>query len=209
MAPGGMGRETAWLVERINEKKATWNLLGFVDDNESIRGTKINGYPVLGGCACLTEYADAYLVCAVGASKIRKKIIDKINSLLERPQYAILIDPAVEMSKLVSVGEGTIICARSVVTVNVAVGCHVLINTACTIGHDAVLHDFVTFYPGVNISGNTEMMECVELGTGTQVIQGKTIGESAIVGASAVVIKDIPAKCTAVGCPAKPIKFWE
>ena len=29
---GGMGRETAWLVERINDVSPTWDLLGFMDD---------------------------------------------------------------------------------------------------------------------------------------------------------------------------------
>ena len=33
----GFGREVAWLVERINAKQPTWNLLGFMDDNEETR----------------------------------------------------------------------------------------------------------------------------------------------------------------------------
>lgn len=37
---GGCGREIAWLVERINNVEATWNLKGFIDDNESCWGTK-------------------------------------------------------------------------------------------------------------------------------------------------------------------------
>lgn len=205
----GFGREVAWLVERINEKNHTWNLLGFVDDNEKIHGTVINSYPVLGGCDCLTDYPDAYIVCAVGSSTIRKKIIEKINSLLKKPKYAILIDPIVQKSDTVSVGEGTIICANNILTVNIEIGCHVIINLACTVGHDAILHDYVTLYPTVNFSGNSEAMECVELGTGSQIIQGKTIGGYTIVGAGSTVVKDIPAKCTAVGSPAKPIKFFE
>lgn len=35
------------------------------------------------------------------------------------------------------------------------------------------------------------------------------IGDYTIVGAGAVVAKTLPAKCTAVGVPAKPIKFHE
>ena len=44
----GFGREVAWLVERINKINPTWNLLGFLDDNEKIQGKEINGYKVLG-----------------------------------------------------------------------------------------------------------------------------------------------------------------
>lgn len=47
---GGFGREVAWLVERINEKAPTWDLQGFIDDNESIHGNVEDDYKVLGGC---------------------------------------------------------------------------------------------------------------------------------------------------------------
>lgn len=33
---GGFGREVAWLIEDINRIKQTWNIIGFVDDNDAI-----------------------------------------------------------------------------------------------------------------------------------------------------------------------------
>lgn len=50
------------------------------------------------------------------------------------------------------------------------------------------------------------MGECSKFGTGMQIIQGKNIGTESIIGAGAVVIRDIPDRCTAVGSPAKVIK---
>lgn len=205
----GFGREVAWLVERINKQNPTWDLIGFVDDNPKIQGEIINGYPVIGDCNSLKNIQDAFVVCAVGASKVRKSIIDKICLINPNIKFATLIDPSVEMSNLVRIGKGTIICAHTIITVNIEIGSHVIINLDCTIGHDAVLRDFVTLYPSVNVSGATDIGECSELGTGMQIIQGKSIGAHSIVGAGAVVIKDIPEKCTAVGSPAKPIKFFE
>ena len=111
------------------------------------------------------------------------------------------------MSDRVFIGEGSIICAGSIITVDIRIGKHVILNLDCTVGHDACLEDFVTVYPSVNVSGNVLVEECAELGTGTQIIQGKKIGAQTIVGAGAVVVKDLPEKCTAVGSPAKPIKF--
>lgn len=205
----GFGREVAWLVERINKVAPTWNLLGFMDDNEAIHGTEINGYRVLGGTAAVGNYPDAYFVCAVGASKVREKIIGNLKMINPNIRFGTVIDPSVEMSDLVTVGEGTIICAHTIITVNITIGSHVIINLDCTIGHDAILHDFVTLYPSVNVSGITDIGHAVELGTGMQIIQGKTVGDYSIVGAGAVVVRDIPANCTAVGSPAKPIKFFE
>ena len=204
----GFGREVAWLVERINRVTPTWNLRGFMDDNEAIHGTEINGYHVLGGTDAVGNYPDAYFVCAVGASKIREKIIGNMKAINPDIRFATVIDPSVEMSDFVTIGEGTIICAHTIITVNISIGDHVIINLDCTIGHDAVLHDYVTLYPSVNVSGMTNIGHCSELGTGMQIIQGKTVGDYSIVGAGAVVVKDIPANCTAVGSPAKPIKFF-
>ena len=45
---GGFGREVAWLIERINSVKPTWELVGFVDDNKALMGDNISGYPVVG-----------------------------------------------------------------------------------------------------------------------------------------------------------------
>ncbi len=204
---GGFGREVAWLVERINAQSPTWNLKGFIDDNESIKGSFFDGFEVLGNIDYLRSLdSERFVVCAVGASKVRQRIIDRLsgsNSL----SFATLIDPSVLMSNSVSIGEGSIICAGTIATVDITIGKHNIINLDCTIGHDAVLEDYVTLYPSVNISGSTTIRECVELGTGMQIIQGKTIGKGSIIGAGAVVVKDITENCTAVGSPAKPIKY--
>lgn len=205
----GFGREVAWLVERINKIDQTWNLIGFLDDDNEIQNTKINGYPVLGKTTDIVKFLDTYFVCAVGASKTREFIIHKLKSINPEIKYATLIDPSVELSDLVKIGEGSIICAHTIITVNIDIGDHVIINLDCTIGHDAVLKDFVTLYPSVNVSGATIIGHGSELGTGMQIIQGKTVGDNSIVGAGAVVVKDIPDNCTAVGSPAKPIKFHD
>lgn len=204
----GFGREVAWVVERINKNNPTWNLLGFIDDDDSIQDSSINGYKVLGKTEVAKEYPDVFFVCAVGASMIREKIIKNLKSVNPNIKFATLIDPSVELSDFVTIGEGTIICAHTIITVNINIGKHVIINLDCTIGHDAILNDYVTLYPSVNVSGITNIGYAVELGTGMQIIQGKSIGNYSIVGAGAVVVNDLPEKCTAVGCPAKAIKFF-
>lgn len=98
-----------------------------------------------------------------------------------------------------------IICAGTIIAVYVRIGRHE-INLAYTVEEDDVIHDYITFYLNVNISGNVEVGECSELGTGIQIIQGKNIRKESIIGAGAVVIRDIPDKCTAVGNPAKVIR---
>ncbi len=206
---GGFGREVAWLVERINKVTPTWNIAGFLDDSEAVQNTVINGYKVLGRCDYLQNISEeCWVVCTIGASKTRKSVVEKIKKY-PNVKFPVLIDPSVLCSELLQIGEGTVICAGTIATVNITIGRHVILNLDCTVGHDAVLHDYVTVYPSVNISGNVVVEECVELGTGTQIIQGKRIEKETVVGAGAVVVKDLPARCTAVGAPAKPIKLLE
>ena len=198
---GGFGREVAWLVERINEVKPTWNLKGFIDDNEARWGTYEDGYEVLGETEFLINQSDVYAVCAVGSAKVRQQIIEKLKG--SNINFATLIDPSVILSKRVEIGEGTIICAGTILTVDIKIGKHVIINLDCTLGHDDVTDDFVTIYPSVNVSGNVSVGKCCELGTGMQIIQGKTITSGVILGAGAVVVKDIIESGTYIGCPAK------
>lgn len=201
---GGLGREVVWLINRINHVKPTWNLIGFVDDNNRLHGSVISGYPVLGSCSWLREQMnEIYAVCAIGFSKVRKAVISKLEGI----KFATLIDPSVVMSNRIQIGEGCIIGAGSILTVDIVIGNYIIINPGCTVGHDAVLKDYVSLYPGVNISGNTLLEDCVEMGTGSQIIQGLKVGEGTIVGAGSVVVRDLPDECTAVGCPAKVIKF--
>ena len=201
---GGFGREVAWLIERINNKTPTWNLLGFVDDNTSLHGSILDGYPVLGGEEFLHEKS-LWVICAIGSAKTRKQVVNRIEKL-KTIQFATLIDPSVIMSNRVSIGEGSIICAGTVITVDVTIQSHVIINLDCTIGHDGVIARFVTMYPSVNVSGMVSIGECSEIGTGSQIKQGINIGDNIITGAGAVIVKDIEQSGTYVGVPVSFIK---
>ncbi len=205
---GGLGRETIWMVERINAVKPEWNILGFIDDKPSLKGKIIDGYKVLGNSVDVSTYPDAYFVCAVGLAAIRKSAVEKIKKIAPI-KFATLIDPACVLSNRSKIGEGCIICAHTYITVDTKIGNHVYFGADGTIGHDARVDDFVTCYPGVNVAGSTHIETACEIGSGSQVIQGVTVGKGTIVGAGSVVIRDLPADCTAVGAPAKPIKFHE
>ena len=203
---GGFGREVAWLVERINQENEEWNLKGFIDDNSAIHGTQEGGYTVIGGCDYLKTLSEpVWVVCAIGNSKIRKKIIEKLYDI-SKVQFATLVDPSIIKSSRVTIQEGSILCAGTIMTVDIKIGSHVIINLDCTIGHDVIIQDFVTIYPSVNVSGNVLIGECVELGTGAQIIQGKDVCCGSIIGAGAVVVSNLEKSGTYVGVPAKKVK---
>lgn len=203
---GGLGREAIWIAERMNAHNPEWNILGFIDDNPELSGTSVSGYPILGTTADVVKYPDAYYVCAIGNAKARKLVTKKARSFAPI-KFATLIDPTCIFSNKVTFGEGCVVCAYTYITVDIKIGNHVYIGANCTVGHDAVVDDFVTLYPSVTLSGNTHIASGCELGTGSQVIQGLTVESNTIVGAGSAVIRNLPSDCTAVGVPALPIKY--
>lgn len=198
----GFGREVAWLIEELDE----FNVIGFVDDNKEIQDKKINDIPVVGGISFLIDQKEeTNVVIAIGNPTIRYKIYEQLkeNKNIKFPN---IIAKDVRISNSNKLGIGNIICTQSILTVNITLGNFNHINLDCTVGHDVILHDFVTVYPSVNISGNVVVGNYSELGTGTKIIQGKSITENVIIGAGSVVIKDLIEKGTYVGSPVRKVK---
>lgn len=204
---GGFGREVKTIIDRINEvNPQTYNFLGFYDDGFD-KGTMINGYPVLGGIKDINLVEeDLCLVLAIGDPKIKSKVLSKVtNSCVD---YPTIIHPNTSISNdEVKIGKGSIICEGTIITCNIVIGDFVIVNLLCTIGHDTIIKDYCAFMPSVNISGEVLIKENVYIGTGAKIINQLEIGTNTIVGAGAIVSKSLPDNCTAVGIPAKPIKY--
>ena len=79
------------------------------------------------------------------------------------------------------------------------------------IGETAEIGDGVMLYHGVTLGGQVltqtkrhpTIGDNVTIGAGAKVLGPITIGEGSAVGANAVVTKDVPANCIAIGIPAK------
>lgn len=206
---GGFGREVLALIEDINKVIPTWNIVGFFDDGYD-KGIMVNGYPNLGKTEDLNKWVTPIsLAVSIGSPIVKKKILDKISNPLV--DYPTLIHPLAWIGdkEFVEIGKGCIICAGNMITTNITIHDFVILNLGCTVGHDSVINSYAAFMPSVNISGEVIIGEGVYVGTGAKIINQLEIGDYTIVGAGAVVAKTLPAHCTAVGVPAKVIKFRE
>jgi sugar O-acyltransferase, sialic acid O-acetyltransferase neuD family len=203
---GAFSREVLWLIQEINENKKEWEVLGFLDDNLENIEKKIHNKPVLGKIEDLKKISkDVYSVITIANGDIREKIINQYSDR----KFATLIHPNVKIDSSNSIGEGTIICSGNIITVDISIGKHVIINLSCTIGHDAIISDYVTIFPGVNISGGVHIGKNSSIGTGTAILQYLEVGKNVTLGSLSNVIRNIPDYCTAVGNPAKVIKKYE
>ena len=200
---GGVGRETAWIIEQINMRKPTWNIIGFVDDNEYIWNSEINCYKVIGNLSCLNDLENKpYVIIAIANYEVKKNIVSKLGNRFE---FATIIHPDVYLNRTIEIGKGSIIYPAVIMTTNISIGNHVIISPKCGIGHDSVVKDYVSILWNVNISGFDVIEEGVLVGSGATIIQGRNVGKGAIIGAGAVVVSNIKSNSVNVGVPAKSI----
>lgn len=200
---GGFGREVTALVEAINDDRPAWELIGFVDDHPDLRGGTVLDWPVLGSTDWLCRQTRLHYVLALGASRLRQRLGSRLSEAALEP--ATLCHPEARSHRSCHIGPGAILCRGVTLTVAVTLGRHVILNLNATAGHEAVLGDYTTAHPGVHISGAAVTGTAVELGTGCVLLPGVRVGSQAIVGAGAVVHRDLPEGCTAVGVPARPL----
>lgn len=203
---GGFGLEVAGLIQHINAAEPTWHLIGFFDDGKPT-GTRINDWMVIGGLNELNAWKEPLaVVFALGIPKTKTAVVSRLdNTNLWHPT---LMHPSVIIGsdKHVQVGDGSIVCAGTIITTNIQIGRHVILNLGCTVGHETHIGDYSSFMPACNISGEVTIGESTFWGTGAKIINAKIVGDHATIGAGAVVINHIPDHATAVGIPAKVVK---
>jgi sugar O-acyltransferase (sialic acid O-acetyltransferase NeuD family) len=209
LGAGGFAREVLDIFEARNAAGHADEMLGFVVDAEYGQpGVLVNDKPILGGFDWLADHArDVLAVCGVGDPAVRRRMVLRAREAGAR--FGNAMHPNAILTRRVTLGEGVIITAGCIFTNQIRVGHHVQVNLDCTIGHDAILEDFVTLAPGVHVSGNVTLREGAYVGTAANIIEKKTIGAWSVVGAGSVVTSDVPPNATVVGVPGKVIKTRE
>jgi sugar O-acyltransferase (sialic acid O-acetyltransferase NeuD family) len=192
---GGMGKETHWLIQENLTNQ--FNVLGFVDDFKT--NQSFQNLPLVNKIE-----PNNNSIIAISDSIIRKQIVTK-NKL----NYSSVIHSNTSIHESIELGIGNIICKGVILTVDIKIGNHLIININSTIGHDVILDDFVSIMIGVHISGNVKIGEGTLIGSGAVILPNITIGKWCIIGAGSVVTKNIPDYSTVVGIPGKIIKIEE
>jgi sugar O-acyltransferase (sialic acid O-acetyltransferase NeuD family) len=143
------------------------------------------------------------IIIAIGDNELRKKKVEQLEEIL----FTTAIHPSAVVSSNVAIGEGSVIMATSIINTGAKIGKHVIINTGALIEHDCIIEDFAHVSPKAALAGNVTVKEGAQVGINSSVRQGITIGKWSIVGAGAVIVKDVPDYAVVVGNPGKIIKY--
>lgn len=188
---GGHAREVAQQI--LREMKKT--VLFYVDDQYA------NDH-----CFPISEFipSESKIMIAVGNSVDRESISKRLP--LETEYWSFVSSNSFFSNDgSVRIGKGSFIGLNSILTTNIQIGDHAIINRGNQIGHDCMIGDFFSMMPGAIVGGNVEIGDRVYLGSGSNIREKIKICDDVTIGMNAAVVKDITEPGIYVGVPAKKL----
>lgn len=156
---------------------------------------------------------DDKLISSLRNGGIGKAIVAHGNNSIKEQLYLKAINEGFDLINVIHprsiiattavIGRNVIINASAIVQPYARVGNGVMVHAGVIIDHDCVIEDFVNLSPGATLAGGVHVKKRAYIFTGALIIPQKVIGVDSVVGAGAVVIRDVPDEVTVVGNPAR------
>lgn len=147
---------------------------------------------------------DCYIV-ALGDNARRKELFEKGKEERAGKSIAVVSGFAI-VGMETEIGTGTFVAPSAYIGPQVRIGLNTIINTGSVIEHETVIGNHTHIAPRAVICGRSQIGNLVFCGVGSTVIDGIRICDHVIVGAGAVVIRDITEPGVYAGVPARKIK---
>lgn len=194
------------LIEDINDRQKTYNILGFLEKAPELIGQKVLSYPILGDDTLLSlEFTNCCVVNNVMAStRLHDKIAEMIQTSHSNDLIPNLIHPSVN-KKYVEFGYGNIIYENVCIGVDASIGSFNIIYPGTIIGHQAKIGCHCLFAASTIASARTTIGDRVFFGNKSMVIPTKSICDDSFIGAGSVVIHSINRPKAVFGNPAKEL----
>jgi sugar O-acyltransferase (sialic acid O-acetyltransferase NeuD family) len=183
---GGHARE---VMSQMAEK-----LTCFVDDKFLVTG-----------CKPLSSFdpKEYEVMIAIANSTERSNIV---NRLPKNTKFFTFIHPTALVMDDVKIGDGSFIGAYSIVTCNISLGSHTILNRSNHIGHDSIIGNFFSAMPGSIVSGNVTIGEKVYLGTNSSIKEKLSITDDVEIGLNTGIVKSIEESGTYIGQNIRKIR---
>lgn len=188
--------------------KEEYEIIGFVDDNATIHNTVINKIPVLGDFEFLLNEINKSICVFVpiGNNKIRVKLLVKLaENDFETPSF---IHLNTDIHSSVTIGKAVYILGVTNVMPLSSIEDYTMVSMGVNIAHHTSIGKGSFLSQGSNVGASIKIFENTFVGIGSTIMTGvKTVGKDSLIGAGAVIIKDVPDYAVVVGNPGKIIKY--
>ncbi|MCF8261085.1 MAG: acyltransferase [Melioribacteraceae bacterium] len=174
------------------------------------------------------DHSKQKLFSSHGNGKVSRKLLKAIGDNVIIEEGVLIFHPEkIELGNNIYIGHKTILKGYYKNSLEIADGCW--IGQGCyfhsagglSIGKSVGIGPFVKILTSQHdpkdlekpvlheelVYNSVEIKDGADIGTSSIILPGVTIGEGAIIGAGAVVTKNVPDFGVAVGCPAKIIKY--
>ena len=193
------------IIQDINLKQPTYEIIAVLDDNPSLQGLKYNNLVVEGPIEKARDYSDdVKFIFAIGSFRtriVRSEILKRLNIADDR--FETLIHPTAKIFSTAMVKHGCIIHYGTVIFNHTIVESFSVIAANCVIavgnyiGRGALLGSNITTTTGVKIGSYSF------IGSSTSVGENVEIGPGAQVGMGSLILKDISPGIFILGNPPR------
>lgn len=183
------------------------DIVGFAAEREFLRAHEHQGLPLVALDELTTRFPpaqhDAFVaISSTELNRVRERLFRQVKAL--GYTCASYVSSKAFVWRNVSIGENVFVFEANVLQHFVDVGDNVVLWSGNHIGHRTRIADHVFLSSHVVVSGFCNIGEHSFMGVNSCVGDGITIERDCVVGAGAVVVKDLPARGVYVGNPAKP-----
>lgn len=149
---------------------------------------------------------EGFVVCMSGLERGEARV--RYSRLLEQIGLSPVspVHPTAFISPTVKVGKGLQTYPGPVVNDFARILDYCILGSNCSLDHDSTIGNGVTVMGAAAIAGEVTVGDFSTIATNATVLPGIRIGRNTIIGAGAVVTKDVPDNVVAAGVPAQIIR---
>jgi sugar O-acyltransferase (sialic acid O-acetyltransferase NeuD family) len=203
----GAGGHAKDLVAQLIFDLGRDSVLCLVDDFNPDRQQA--GFDVLNfDTACLRHPKARWLI-AVGDPSQRMRIAQTMGDRVGEEGW--FISSRAFISHDFVPTSGVQVLSGCCISAEVTLGRSTIVNVGSTISHESKIGAFVSISPGCTLAGRVRVEDQVFVGAGATILNGTperpiTIGKKSVIGAGAVVIRDVIGGDVVVGVPARSLR---